>query len=452
MTLKKTILISIEIKDREFLSRSLLAYELIKKGFRVYLGSNLGIYYIAKKINPSIIFHKSSWRSRSAYFKSLGHVFTFMDEEGGIAIPRSYLKKFCKERYHSLSKKNVDVIFLPSFQYLDAVKKVLGAKAKNIKLCVTGWPRMDMWNEKYDFLYKSEIKQIKKEYKKFYLFPTSFGMNDLKSFTKLMDVENPSYRKNVRFKYSALLNYIYLLKKLSGLLKKGEQIIIRPHQREDLLIWKKIFKDFINIKVIRKGSLQPWILAAAGTIQHGSTAVVQASLRGIVSLQYKVIKKRGITDSPCFELCKNLSSTKKFYNLLKTNLYRNSNTIRNTKNILAKYIFYNESRSATSRIVEELESIKINPIEKVKISLFYLYLYNFNYFYVLIKDFFNKLNFNFLNFYSTANRLSEDLNQNKIENFFKLISKENKFLKKININNVAKDVFCIEAKKHEINK
>ena len=36
------------IKDRDFLSRSLLAYDLVKKGFRVYLGSNFGINYLVK--------------------------------------------------------------------------------------------------------------------------------------------------------------------------------------------------------------------------------------------------------------------------------------------------------------------------------------------------------------------------------------------------------------------
>lgn len=442
MTLKKTILISVEIKDRDFFSRSLLAYDLVKKGFRVYLASNFGINYLAKKINPSIIFHKSSWLSKSAYFKSLGHIFTFLDEEGGIAIPRSYIKRFCKLRYYGLSKKNVDIIFLPSFQYLDAVKKILGAKARNIKLCVTGWPRIDTWGEKYNFIYKLDFEKIKKDYGKFYLFPTSFGMNDLKSFTKLMSEEPISYHENIRFKYNALLNYIDLLKKLSSLLKENEKIIIRPHNRENLHVWEKIFKDFINIKVIRKGSAQPWIFAAAGIIQLGSTLVVQAGISGITSIQYKVIKKKGITDSPCYELCKNLSSPQKVYNLLSNSSNKKSNTKRKTKNILAKYMFYNENRSACSRIVEELENIKITPIEKVNISLFSICLNYIHYFLNLIRQ-----SFIFLNFRAAADQFGNIINENEIKNIFKSIQKIDKSYEKINIDTVTKNVVCIEVKK-----
>lgn len=444
MKLKKTVLISVEIKNRDFLPRSLLAYELVKKGFRVYLGSGLGIYYLAKKINPSIIFHKSIWLKKSEYFKSLGHVFTFLDEEGGIAIPRSYLKKFCKLRYYGQSKKDVDIIFLPSLQYLNIVKKILGVKAKNIKLCVTGWPRIDMWGDKYDYIYKSEIEQIKKENGKFYLFPSSFGMNDLKSFKKSMRLEHPSYHKNIRFKYNALLNYIDLIKKLSGLLKRNEKIIIRPHQGESPFIWKKIFRDFINIKVIKKGSVQSWILAAAGIIQLGSTVVIQAALRGITSVQYKVKKRGGITDSPCYELCKNSTSPKEVYNLLSTSSNKNSNIRKKTKNILTKYLYYNKNRSACSKIVEEFNNIKIDPIKKVKISLFYLYLNYFHNFYILIRQFFNELNFNFLNFpYAEDN----NINKNEVKDIFKLFQKINKSFEKINIDIVIKNTVCIEKKR-----
>ena len=57
---KPTIFLTIEIKSREFISKCFLVHHLIKRGFRVYMGSNLTIDLAIKKSDPSIIFHKST--------------------------------------------------------------------------------------------------------------------------------------------------------------------------------------------------------------------------------------------------------------------------------------------------------------------------------------------------------------------------------------------------------
>jgi len=105
-------------------------------------------------------------------------------------------------------------------------------------------------------------------------------------------------------------------------------------------------------------------------------------------------------------------------------------------------MFYNENRSACSRIVEELENIKINPIEKVKIGLFSLYLYFFHNFLNLIRQYFN-----FLNFRAATDQFDNIINENEIKNIFKSIQKINKSYEKINIDTVIKNVVCIETKK-----
>ena len=142
LNLKPTILISIEVRSRELLSKCILAHELIKKGYRVYLGSTLAIYHVARQIEKSIILHKSTWKKRSEFLKNRGHIFTFLDEEGGITISRHYLKEFCKNRYSSVTKKNTDVIFLPNFFFLRQIKRNLGLKANGIKFFVTGLIRL----------------------------------------------------------------------------------------------------------------------------------------------------------------------------------------------------------------------------------------------------------------------------------------------------------------------
>ncbi len=69
---KKTIILTIEIGDRELVPKTLLALELVKQGFRVYMGSFRAIHEIHKKINSCVFFHKSSYRSRIRKYKKYG--------------------------------------------------------------------------------------------------------------------------------------------------------------------------------------------------------------------------------------------------------------------------------------------------------------------------------------------------------------------------------------------
>jgi len=443
LNLKPTILISIEVKSRELLSKCLLAHELIKRGFRVYLGSTLAIYHVARSIEKSIILHKSTWKNRSELLKSHGHIFTFLDEEGGITISRHYLKEFCKNRYSSVSKKNTDIIFLPNLFFLRQIKRNLGLKANGVKFFVTGWPRIDLWRKKYQFLYLPRINEIRKKYGRFFFFISSFGMSDLKTFKELINSEPKNYHKTIRFKYNSLLKYIDLFKKLSILMKQDEKIIIRPHFNESLTSWKKIFKDYPNIKVIREGEVDPWIYAADSLIQFGSTTVTQAALNNKNCIQYKVINKKGVTDTPSYELCANSKSPEEMYSLLKQNK-NNIKLKKKAQEYLKKYMFYEKNETSTIKLVRELKNIKIDPIKQLNLNFFNKFIYNLYYVKIFIHSFLSKLKFFPIGSVNILDKLEGGIQEKQIKNIFRLFEKNNQFTSGIKINIILKDLFCIE--------
>ena len=439
---KPTILISIEVKSRELTSKCLLAYELIKKGYRVYLGSTLAIYHVAKHINKSIILHKSTWKSHSALLKSYGHIFTFLDEEGGITISRKYVKEFCKNRYSNVSKKNTDVIFLPSFYFLRQIKRNMGSKLKGVKLITTGWPRIDLWQKKYRFFYSSRISEIRKEYGRFFLFISSFGMTDIKSFKRLINSEPKSYHKILLFKYNLLLKYIDLFKKLSILIKQDEKIIIRPHFNESLTSWKKIFKDYPNIKIIREGEVDPWIYSAESLIQFGSTTVTQAIFNHKKCVQYKVINKKGFTDTPSYELCKNSNSPEEMYSLLNQNNKKDKNKNK-AEEYLMKHMFYTKNETATVKLARELENIKIDSIKHVNLNFFSKFIYYIHYLKIFLHSFL-KLTIFSRSYVNIFDKLEGGIQEKQIKNILSLLKKNDQFASKITSNYVLKDLFCIE--------
>ena len=366
---KPTIYLSIEIKSREFIPKCFLAYNLIKKGFRVYIGSSLSVNLALRRSEPAILFHKSTWIKNSKFLKKLGHKFIMMDEEGGITTPRSLIKEYCAKRYKSISKNNTDLIFFPNNKFYNNVKKL--HNSKGIKLVKTGWPRVDLWNPTYEYLYKDKISQIIKDYGNFYLFLSSFGMTGIRSYkSRLKNLKLVVKKKRFRISFKMLNNNIFLLKKLSALMKKNEKIILRPHPNESIHEWNKIFLNYKNILIVRDDDVTPWIYAAKSLIQAGSTTTTQAALLGKKSIIYNIIKEKGMTDTPSYELCENVKTPEEVYKLLQINKSKNNKKLSHfTKNFLKKEMLYDEDNPSANKIVNELVKLKQANIKEYEPNL-----------------------------------------------------------------------------------
>ena len=68
-------------------------------------------------------------------------------------------------------------------------------------------------------------------------------------------------KKRFKIAFKMLNDNIFLLKKLSGLMKKNEKIILRPHPNESIHEWNKIFLNYKNILIVRDDDVTPWIYA-----------------------------------------------------------------------------------------------------------------------------------------------------------------------------------------------
>lgn len=441
---KKTILFTIEHKEREFIPKCFLAYNLVKRGFRVYIGTFVTIDRVAKQIGPSIIFHKSTFVAKSAYYKSLGHKFVFMDEEGGITIPRSSIESFCKHRYRTVCKEREDVIFLPgkSFEnYILRMKNVQG-----VPFYATGWPRVDLWREEYQYLYDSKVQEIKTKYGKYYLLITSFGMTDEKTYRLRIKTSKTEFQKQMRtHKYKALLNYIELIKELSMLMKSDEKLIIRPHPSESIDDWENITKDFDNVLVVRDGDITPWMLAADSIVQYGSTTATQAALNGITCIQYKIDKQDGITDTPSFELCKDADTPEEVYELLQEYKgKKDQGMIAKAKEFLKEEMTFDEDEFAVTKIANVLEQIAHEPVEPYRTKLYDKKIQYLNYFKDYIKLYYYKIN-KFVPAKKTIfSKIPGGIKKDEVESIINSLYKNDDDVIKINCEQVCKDLVCVE--------
>lgn len=359
---KHTIALTLEHDEREFLPKCLLARALCDAGFRVYIGSTESVDIAAKNLKPAILFHKSVWPQRSEHYKSLGHKFVFLDEEGGLTTPRAFMKEFCEMRYGEVNAKNTDLVLLPGPRYLEEIK--LNNFVENVPMAITGWPRIDLWRAKYREIHSAEAKVIKEAQGNFYLFPTSFGAASKERLEKMVaDATTHLGRKNLELRLKAFLDYTSLIRELSQSLSPGYSIVIRPHPSESTRAWKREFRGVKRVKIIRQGDIAPWILASSGTIQFGSSSVIQSAMFGKTNVQYRVMKQEGVTDTPSFELAQDFQNVSD----LMAFLCENSGTeqaglVSETMALLKDEIAYDEKELAVDKITRlmKMEALEIS--------------------------------------------------------------------------------------------
>ena len=281
--------IDIEIFNREFYSKLLIAMESASKGINVYMG-RLKPYLLRDFFVPGIVLLKSITPSAARlselnYYKKKNFIVTSLDEEVGLVNPNN---KYLVSRYSNESVELTDRVFTwGKFDYENLTHKY---KKYKKRIILSGNPRLDYWRKDFDFFYQNK----KFKYKKFILFSLNFRLLSKKQFKEYLKfLKDSGYldrgftkghfikgRKDI-FK---MFNEYYKL--ITALSKKTDlKIIIRPHPADELKNYK-LFQKLSNVKVINEGNISEWIYHAKMVVHSGCTGGLEASVRGIPTISY----------------------------------------------------------------------------------------------------------------------------------------------------------------------
>ncbi len=410
----------IETSSRELLYKVYLCNLLAEEGFICYLGSKNNINNLTKNLKNYIYLDKGYHAGVSELiYKQIqknNGIIVNLDEEGAVDFSDN---STLKERYAPQLFKFADIVFLwGKKQY--ALIKSQSCDIKNV--FITGHPRFELLKPKYHFLYMPDVHKIKKEYGNFTLINTNMGFgNNLKGDKFVINnYENRfnNIRRIVKFDKLKTDAFIELALELSK--DSDQRIIIRPHPEEDINYYKKAFQGINNIKVIYKGSVVAWLLAADHIIHSDCTTAVEASFLGKLPISYmpKNYPNDIITKIP-------LEVSIRFDNITDVKNYVTKNTEyichQNRDEVLEEYFSY--SQPTIKLIVNELKSIKlIKSRYKLQPTVFS------QLFYLKLKDFINlfrknqnmefvrkKLeDFNYRNIKDIQARLNENIELNPI--------------------------------------
>ncbi len=360
--------LQIEILNREFHSKLLIAMESASRGMNVYLG-RIKPYLMRDFFAPGIILDKSITPGpqrlmEMEYCKKKNFIYTSLDEEVGlIQADNNYLK----QRFSNESLKLVDKVFCwGKWDYDNLTKKFNKYKKKFI---LSGNPRIDFWRKDFDFFYKKR----KLEYKNYILFSLNFSYLVSKSeFKKVLKFyeESKYFDRGVTIEYlnKLRLDSQRMYKKFSKLIttlanKTDFQIIVRPHPTDPIKNYDYL-KKYKNVRVIKKGTISEWIYYAKIVVHSGCTGGLESSIRNRRTISYRPFNSsHGHNFADLYS--KKTKSLNECINLIKS-LTKNELKIKknNLKNM--KYRAHNLFSKKTGFEIITDELIKLQKSIKIK--------------------------------------------------------------------------------------
>ena len=428
----------IEIYEREFQSKLLIAMESASKGMKVYIG-RLVVYIKRDFFVPGIVLQKSITPSPQRikeleYYKKNNFIVTSLDEEVGL-IDKN-VNEYIKLRYSNKSIELVDKVFTwGKFDYDNLRKKFKKYKKKFI---LSGNPRLDFWRKNFEFFFKKK-KFVNKNY---ILFSLNFSFlipkkewDQFLIFLKETDYIKRGFsikwakkvRNDSRRMFKEFSKLIVALSKKTNL-----KIIVRPHPANPLAKYN-FFNKYKNIEVNNKGSISEWIYNSRMVIHSGCTGGFESSVRGYPTISYTPFKStHGHEYANTF--------SKKFSDLRRCIKFIDKEL--NKDFVIKRYKFKNIKNRAINVLSKE-------PAYKI-ISEEFLELFrekNYNY---INNDFLLKLKFKFRDLRSSilgssyGNIKFKYFHKDKVLRDFEILKKLNPKFQNLKINFLKKDIIQIK--------
>lgn len=258
--------------------------EAIQKGIRRGLLAP-GIVH-TKSLTPSI-FKISNHR---AMIKK-GNLVTSIDEEAGL-VKEGY-DQFVNDRYSEETIKDASAVFGWGLDDTETLKNIHSKYSS--KIYKTGSPRVDLWKPLFAKYWGKPESMPKRP---FLLVVSNMGFanfvqpfkNIIKRHKKnrLYDFKPHKFLQSfirASEQYKTIGSFIEAIQYLSKH-NKGYDIVLRPHQNEDIEAWKEYLEGIPNVYIIREGSITGWIKNAFAVMHNGCTSALEATISKKPLLSY----------------------------------------------------------------------------------------------------------------------------------------------------------------------
>lgn len=293
---RRRLILPVEIFNREFDAKVLLACFAAERGFSVIIGAkreiNLNLASFPSSIYLPINLHNRN-QVTNHLLKNLGHTLAGVDEEAIV---------YCSQEVYVKEKLGTIVFPQPSL-YLawGSENSRIWKSQKNyngMPVHITGNPRTDLLRQELQPYWALSVENIRKQFGKIILINTNFGkLNNfrpnkgdekkaLDAATESPETVNEDELGMAKHRW-ALFEHFQEMVGQVGRAFPTHTILIRPHPSENHEIWKQAGKGCSNVQVHFEGHVTPWLLASDAIIHNSCTTGLEGYLlkRPVFSFQ-----------------------------------------------------------------------------------------------------------------------------------------------------------------------
>jgi surface carbohydrate biosynthesis protein len=304
-SIKSTLLIPVELQVRELEPKLLLACAAAMRGFTAMIGPRREMHFYLYAFPKSIYLSKSTTNASKNVFRYLGKMgskIAVWDEEALVALPpRLYYR-------HRLSPKSINYVshLLAWGEQNAELWRQYPNLPDGIPIHVTGNPRGDLLRSELRGYYEEDVRALREEYGNFVLVNSNFNLINAyhADMNLLMPGPNPGEglvlsRRSMSlgldreyaegftaYKKAILQSFEELVPALAREFPDCT-IVVRPHPAENQEIYHRLAETSGGVRVINKGNVVPWLLAARALIHNGCTTGIEAYALGTPALAYR---------------------------------------------------------------------------------------------------------------------------------------------------------------------
>ncbi len=366
---RRRLILPVEIFNREFDAKVLLACFAAERGFSVIIGAkreiNLNLTSFPSSIYLPINLHNRN-QVTNHLLKNVGHTLVGVDEEAIV---------YCSQEVYVKEKLGTVVFPQPSLYLAWGSENArIWKSQKNyngMPVHITGNPRTDLLRPELQPYWALSVENIRKQFGKVILINTNFGkLNNYRpnkgDEKKALDTaahspETVNEQELGMAKHRwALFEHFQEMVGQVGRAFPTHTILIRPHPSENHEIWKQAGQGCSNVQVHFEGHVTPWLLASDAIIHNSCTTGLEGYLLKRPVFSFQPVTSEHYDKKLPNALSQQATSSQELIDLLEIALSSQTNSLASgslQKNqLVEQYLFSLSGPFSSENIVTTLEN------------------------------------------------------------------------------------------------
>ena len=276
----------IEIKNREFHAKLLLACFAARQGFTVLIGEQNEISFLSPWFPRGVVLDKGVAPVNVRYLKrysDLGYCNTAWCEEGLVFRNR---EAYLKERISTEAFSLVNLFFGWGGYQTELIREKIAADEK---IVLTGNPRFDLLRRPYREIFRQDAEKIRQEYGPFILINTNFSRFNhfngrdyvielLKARGRIKNQSEERFFVEWADFLGVIFNHFLDVIPILSRTFPDHTLVVRPHPSEKFEVWEDEMRNLPNVRVVCGGNVIPWIMAGEVVIHNSCNTGVESYL------------------------------------------------------------------------------------------------------------------------------------------------------------------------------